>query len=122
MLSAGLLGGPGLGYSKDRYAAEALQVSNPVAYESVKASAPSKFVFLEEVYAIDGSKLAEAKAAEMPTPAQKDIVAADRMGDRKTLKADSFIPLTMAVIFLLILLYFKSKGGYKVLKIEEQEA
>jgi MFS family permease len=122
MLSAGLLGGPGLGYSKDRYASEALAASNPVAYESVKVDSPSKFVFLDEVYAIDGAKLAEAKAAEMRTPVQEDIVAADRIGDRKTLKADSFIPLTMAVIFLGILLYFKSIGGYKVLKIDEQES
>jgi hypothetical protein len=28
----------------------------------------------------------------------------------------------MAIIFLGILLYFKSTGGYRVLKIEEQEA
>ena len=29
-------------------------------------------------------------------------------------------PFTMAAIYLLILLYFKSIGGYKVLKVEEQ--
>ena len=121
MLSAGILGGPGLGYSKDRYAAEALQESNPAIYAEVKAEAPSKFLFLDGVNAIDGAKLAEAKEVENPTQAQKDIVAADQQGDRKTLKADSFIPLTMAIIFLGILLYFKSQGGYKVVKIDEQE-
>jgi MFS family permease len=42
-------------------------------------------------------------------------------GDRETLRADSFIPLSMAVIYLLMLLYFKSKGGYKAITIEEQE-
>ncbi|GAB5559744.1 MAG: MFS transporter [Synoicihabitans sp.] len=122
MLSAGLLGGPGLGYSKDRYAAEALQESNPAIYAEVKATEPSKFVFLKEVYAIDGTKLAEAKEAENPTQGQKDIVAADQQGDRATLKADSYIPLAMAIIYIGIMLYFKSKGGYKVVKIEEQEA
>ncbi len=122
MLSAGLLGGPGLGYSKDRFAAEALQESNPAIYAEVKAAEPSKFVFLDEVYAIDGSKLAEAKAAEEPTQGQIDIVAADQVGDRSTLKADSYIPLAMGIIYLGIMLYFKSTGGYKVVKIEEQEA
>lgn len=120
MLSAGLIGGPGLGYSKDRYAAESLQQTNPAAYQTVKAAAPSKFLFLDPVNAIDGTKLAEAKEAKAPTDAQKAIVLADQTGDRMTLKADSFIPLAMAVIFLGVLLYFKSIGGYKVLKIEEQ--
>lgn len=121
MLSAGLLGGPGLGYSKDRYAAEALQDSNPAVYAEVKNAEPSSFVFLDQVYAIDGTKLAAAKAAKTPTQGQKDIVAADQQGDRKTLKADSYIPLTMAIIYIGIMLYFKSTGGYKVLKIEEQK-
>ncbi len=122
MLSAGLLGGPGLGYSKDRYAAEALQESNPAIYAEVKAAEPSGFVFLDQVYAIDGTKLAEAKEAENPTQGQKDIVAADQQGDRSTLKADSYIPLAMAIIYIGIMLYFKSTGGYKAVKIDEQEA
>jgi MFS family permease len=121
MLSAGLLGGPGLGYSKDRYAAEALQESNPAVYAEVKAAEPSSFVFLDPVFAIDGTKLAAAKEAENPTQGQKDIVAADQQGDRSTLKADSYIPVVMAIIYLGIMLYFKSTGGYKVLKIEEQK-
>lgn len=120
MLSAGLIGGPGLGYSKDRFTAETLQQTNPAAYETAKAAAPSKFLFLDPVVAVDGTKLAEAKEAKTPTPEQAAIVAADRAGDRKTLKADSYIPLAMAVIFLGVLLYFKSQGGYKVLKLEEQ--
>ena len=71
--------------------------------------------------AIDGTKLAEAKDAKVRTPEQQAIVSADQTGDRKTLKADSFIPLTMAVIFLGVLVYFKTIGGYRVLKLEDQE-
>ena len=36
------------------------------------------------------------------------------------LKADSYVPLAMAAIFLALLFYFKSIGGYRALKIEEQ--
>jgi MFS family permease len=125
MLSAGLIGGPGLGYSKDRYAADALQQSSPAAYQSVKTATASEFPIpgvFTPVFAIDGKKLAEAKDAKTPTADQKAIVAADQTGDRNTLKADSFIPLTMAFIFLGILLYFKSIGGYKILTLAEADS
>ncbi len=56
------------------------------------------------------------------TSAEQKVQEASITGDRRTLKADSMIPLTMAVIYLLLMLYFKSKGGYKPLTIEEQEA
>lgn len=120
MLSAGLIGGPGLGYGKDRFAAETLQQTNPAAYADAKAATPSKFLIFSEVNAIDGKKLSDAKdavKANKATPAQKDIVAADQAGDRKTLKADSYIPAAMAAIYLCILLYFKSIGGYRAVHI-----
>ncbi len=125
MLSAGLIGGPGLGYGKDRFSAETLQQTNAAAYAEAKAAAPSKFLFLSEVYAIDGKKLSDAKdaaKASKATPAQKDIVAADQTGDRRTLKADSYIPAAMALIYLAILLYFKSIGGYKAVHIAGTDA
>jgi len=122
MLSAGLLGGPGLGYAKDRFTAENLQQSAPAVYASAKASGESKFLFLSPVTAVDGTKLEAAKkAGDKGTADQKAIVAANQAGDRATLKADSYIPLTMAAIYLLLLFYFKSIGGYRALKIEEQE-
>ncbi len=118
MLSAGLIGGPGLGYSKDRFASEALSRTDAAVYAEVKAEKPSKFLFLSEVYAIDGKKLGDAKAATEKTPAQQAMITADQTGDRKTLAADSFIPLAMAGIYIIIALYFKTQGGYKVIKFE----
>ena len=56
------------------------------------------------------------------TGSEQKVQEASIAGDRQTLKADSMIPLAMAVIYLLMMLYFKSKGGYKPLTIEEQEA
>ena len=121
MLSAGLVGGPGLGYAKDRYTAEALSKDAPAIYESAKASTVSNYLFLEPVTAVDGAKLEAAKqAGEKGTPDQKAIVKANQQGDRATLKADSYIPLSMAIIYLLLLFYFKQIGGYRALKIEEQ--
>jgi hypothetical protein len=121
MLSAGLLGSPGLGYAKDRFTAESLQATAPAAYEANKASQPSKFLFFSEVTAVDGTKLGAAKkAGGEATPEQKALVAASIQGDRATLKVDSYIPLAMAAIYLLMMLYFRSIGGYRPLRIEEQ--
>jgi hypothetical protein len=120
MMSAGLLGGPGLGYAKDRFTVEHLQATAPAAYEANKAEKPGKFLFLEPVTGLDGTKLSAAQTAKEKTPEQKILSEASIIGDRKTLKADAFIPATMGVIFLLLLIYFKSIGGYRPLKIDEQ--
>jgi MFS family permease len=120
MLSAGLIGGPGLGYAKDRFSADTLKTADAALYEQVKAPSPSKFLFFSGVNAIDGTKLADAqkvKAAER-TPEQKAIADASITGDRRTLKADAFIPATMALIYLLMLIYFKTIGGYKAVHLE----
>ena len=124
MLSAGLIGGPGLGYAKDRFSAETLKATDAATYEQVKAANPSKFLIFSEVTAIDGTKLAEAQRvkAEERTPAQKAIVDSSITGDRRTLKADAFIPATMALIYLLMLIYFTSIGGYNAVHLEGTSA
>ena len=254
MLSAGLIGSPGLGYAKDRFSGEKLKEINESTYAAFKAEQPSKFLNIESTaaFGLDGKKLGEVQAtldsarkllpkggadtenqklsektkkteAELQTlaaesqklassatalqaemagmaakgihewdteyetaqerdvelkvqgkklaadkkkledqikdiAAQKELMAklevklskagalkpdgnanldaalgaltpeeravhkASITGDRRTLKADSFIPATMAVIYLLILLYFKSIGGYKAVHVDEQKA
>jgi MFS family permease len=124
MLSAGLIGGPGLGYGKDRFAAEELKKADAALYEEYKSAKPSTFLNIKatEVFGLDGTKLGEAKDAKERTAAQKTVVEADQRGDRATLKADAYIPLTMAIIYLLLFFYFKTIGGYRPLSIEEQKA
>jgi len=217
MLSAGLIGGPGLGYAKDRFATEALaatdkavlqqyvareepekqegkgtnsdanatQSGNATAVASaIRPEKTSSFLFFGSAKALDGKKLGaiqeklkearailekgeepkapdSAKLAKMKEAEQKkandkyklqqevyaalkkaDVVKkggntnsedaykaltaeeekvhkASIAGDRKTLVADSFIPAAMALIYLLIMLYFRSIGGYRPVTIEE---
>jgi len=118
MMSAGLLGGPGLGYAKDRFTAEHLQATAPAIYEQYKAPTPSRFLFLKEVHGLDGTKLSQAQQATTKTPEQQTVVQASISGDRETLKADSFIPLAMALIYVGLFFYFKSIGGYRAVHIE----
>jgi MFS family permease len=123
MMSAGLLGGPGLGYAKDRFAAEELRKQDSALFEEWKnPTATSTFMGAGAVTPIDSQKLEAAKStpADQRSQAEATVVAADIEGNRRTLRVDSFIPATMAVIFLLLMLYFKSIGGYRPLKIEDQ--
>lgn len=123
MLSVGTVGGPGLGYLKDRFAGEELQKADATLYSEYKAAKPSTFLNIPatSTFGLDGTKLGDAKKATPRTPAQETVVKADQTSDRRTLKFDSYIPAVMALIYLLILLYFKSIGGYKVLTIAEQK-
>ena len=121
MMSAGLIGSPGLGYAKDRFSAEELEKTAPEIYAEYKAESTSSFLFFKDVNGLDGTKLGDAKKAEEKTEAQAKVVAADQQGDRDTLVADSFIPATMAVIYLLLMAYFKTLGGYKPVEIETEK-
>ena len=60
-----------------------------------------------------------AAAVDALTEGERIVYESSIEGDRKTLVADSFIPGTMAVIYLLLLLYFKAIGGYKTVNIAE---
>ena len=135
MLSAGVLGGPGLGYAKDRFAGAELRAADPAIHAAFVAETPSRFLTFDEVHGIDGKKLGAVQqklesvrkdlGAADPAAALDRLAAADRTvlkasieGDRKTLRADSFIPAAMAVIYLLLALYFRVIGGYRALTID----
>jgi MFS family permease len=125
MMSAGLVGSPGLGYLKDRYAGEEVAKVDQALFQEYKAEKPSTLFGLGETYGLDGKLLGaakDAKKAGTATEEQQKVLEADIKGDRRTLVTDSIIPATMAVIYLGLLLYFKSIGGYRALKIHEQPA
>jgi MFS family permease len=120
MMSAGMLGGPGLGYGLDRFGVENLRAKQPIVHAAYQGDQTSKFLGFEEVKPLDGKKVAAASDAVQKgnaTPDQTAVVEATRAGDRQTLRFDSFIPATMAVIYLLLFIYFKAIGGYKTIHI-----
>jgi hypothetical protein len=142
MMSAGLIGSKGLGYCKDRFAGEALQEANPSLFDEYKAEKPTKFLsfIIPDATGLDGKKLGAVQ--DKVTAARKDLTAdadpksaidkltedertvfeASIAGDRKTLVADSGIPAAMAVIYLLLLVYFATVGGYRPVHIHEEHA
>lgn len=56
MLSAGFLGGPGIGFKQDKFASEKLQELSPEAYDRYKAGEPNSFLAFE-TNGLDGQKL-----------------------------------------------------------------
>jgi MFS family permease len=140
MMSAGMLGGPGLGYAKDRFASAHLQTTNPAVYAEYKVPTTSGWLFFEDVSAIDGRKLGEIQgklanartelaaqgvvapqvALDRLQPDERAVHAASIAGDRKTLLADAAIPSVMALIYLGLLVYFRSIGGYKPVVLESR--
>ncbi len=109
-------------------------------YAQYKVAQPSGWLVFKEVAAIDGRKLGEvqgklsagARRARQPLaskirkprssvsrPKSAPCTRPAIQGDRETLVADAVIPSTMAVIYLGLLVYFRSIGGYKVVKIRE---
>ncbi len=151
MLSAGLLGGPAIGFKQDYYASHELQEKGPAVYERYKAPKENEFLGLK-VQGLDGTKVgvledkgvngvktididlaklkkdnAPAKAIEeqqalvdwwakaAPT-AQEDqalVKSSTLYGSRMALKLTAAVPATMAVIYLCMILYFKTQGGYR---------
>jgi MFS family permease len=138
MMSGGMIGGPGLGYAKDRFASAHLEAADPAAYAAYKAPVPSGWLFFEDITAIDGRKLGQIqsnlaasrrnlaqtgsndpqKALESLTPVEREVLAASIRGDRQTLTVDAALPFGMSLIYLGLLLYFRSRGGYKVVQLE----
>ena len=114
-----------------------MESTNSAVYTQYKVTEPKGWLFFGKVYAIDGKKLGDVQhklgntreelaktgvtdpqaALAKLSPEERTVLDASITGDRKTLVADSLIPAAMACIYLMLLLYFKAIGGYKVVHI-----
>jgi hypothetical protein len=189
MLSAGLLGGPGIGFNQDYFATQKLTdpqlivasakpdatedvkqnmiLESQTAYQRYKADKENDFLFLFKVQGLDGAKvgildlattppdsddykfnteekdrrLKDTKLNEwwtqftIPNPEGKipseynkppqDMAAKDKepigtaslYGGQMALQWTAAVPATMAVLYLLLLIYFWTQGGYKAVGV-----
>ncbi|MFM2095211.1 MAG: hypothetical protein RIS70_2335, partial [Planctomycetota bacterium] len=140
MLSAGLLGGPGIGFMQDYHASNKLKTDSAEVYDRYKAEKENHFLSYS-VVGLDGAKVGVLddggkelgrafelkkddknvvalnewwdKAKETAEDDKAKVGEAGLFGGKMALTQTSYIPLTMAVLYLLLILYFKSQGGYK---------
>jgi MFS family permease len=123
MLSAGLLGGPGIGYKQDYYAAQYLQDKAPELYEEYKAEEVSTFLMFPAVQGLDGGKVGALEAQLPPEAAEQNpVLQAELYGGRMALKWTALVPFMMAIGYLLLVFYYLSKGGYKQQVLHHVEA
>jgi MFS family permease len=177
MLSAGLLGAPGIGFKQDYYATTELKSKSEETYERYSAKEEKTFLVEFKVRGLDGTKQAildldetekalEKDAAKAPNEkvkkeleqkakdtqgelertlknqpptkgneqsltewwaaskpfADKDgplVKEANLFGGQMALKLTAIVPATMAVLYLLLIGYFKMRGGYTKVQIDE---
>jgi MFS family permease len=156
MLSAGLLGGPGIGFKQDYFASQRLS-QHPEVFARYKAPEEKQFLTFKttgldgakvgvlEDKGVDGRKTIEIdmerlekdpqanlslvqKVRELydwwqaaKTTAAEDgplVTDATLYGSRMALKLTAAVPATMAVLYLLLILYYKARGGYKQVHLE----
>jgi MFS family permease len=123
MLSAGLLGGPGIGYNQDYFASKNLREAAPAVYDQYKSPTANRFLVFPEIQGLDGSKVGavRGKTPEQRSPQETQVHDADLFGGRMALKMTAAIPATMAFLYLCIILYFKTRGGYKQVHLVGEE-
>lgn len=125
MLSAGLLGGPGIGYLQDRHASQDLQANAPAVYDEYKAEGTNRFLFFAPVQGLDGSKagpvMEKAKDFSITLPPDEQAVRdASFHGGQTALRITAAIPVFMALGFLYLILHFRRAGGYKQIELTSQ--
>ena len=156
MLSAGLLGGPGIGYKQDFYASRFLQEASTPTYERYAAQTESRFGPFPKIKGLDGAKvgvlLEPDGAAELErsvrlleeqgrsvdaitglnawwqSTGQPDasvdegpVAEARIFGGRMALKWTAVVPAFLALGYLILLLYFRARGGYRQVELNEGE-
>jgi MFS family permease len=154
MLSAGLLGGPAIGYKQDYAATNHLKELSTATYDRYASDTKRGLYHLvPEIAGLDGSKVATihddgkqlqtdlenlAKAGTKDPSVEKlnawwemakTTAAEDKprvedsvlFGGRQALKWTAYVPMAMAVLYLLLVLVFKAQGGYKAVHISEEE-
>ena len=84
MLSAGLLGGPGIGYKQDYYASKDLQEKSASTFELYKAGKENGFLFLPKITGLDGAKVGIVSEQPPATTLTSDVklkTEQDRLDD-----------------------------------------
>ncbi len=111
MLAVGILGAPFIGYLQETTATAKLKEESPIIYQAVHSE---QEYLLGNYDAID-----PVKAAVVTEVAGKEaLAAATKAGQFGALGKMAMFPAFMFVCYIGLILYFKSKGGYKAVVLE----
>ena len=116
LLTIGIFGAPFLGAIKSSYDAEtvvAFAETEQIAELGSYVTEANFFLVTHDTVVPSTVLLDPALTSEQA----KSLEVAIGENGRSTLKAAALLPLTMAIAFLLILLWFRAKGGYRPIEL-----
>lgn len=114
MLAVGILGFPFIGYLQESTATKKLEASNPALAQTVTVE---KKYLLGDYKAID-----PVKSAAVTEPAEKEALhAANTAGQFSALGKMAGFPAFMLAGYVCLIVYFRSKGGYKAVHLMPAE-
>jgi MFS family permease len=110
MLGVGVVGAVFLGFIQDTSVAGKIKQTSPALAQQVLVQKQTVF---GEIAAPDPDKKAELPAAE-----QEEITGIEAVAKKEALFYVAIFPVIMFVCYLLLFLYFKSRGGYQQVHLE----
>ncbi len=114
MLTAGVIGGPLIGYMQERSAQTAIEAQVPGVYSEI---AREDSYFLGAYEAVDADKV-----AQLPAEQQAEVRSVERTAKQGALAKITIFPAIMLFGYLALLLYFRTRGGYRPVTLAEGAA
>jgi MFS family permease len=111
MISVGVLGNPLLGTMQDHFLDQRLAGQNPALHARVSAPAQTKYGLTYQP--LDQTKLETLSAAE-----KDEVQQALEANNQATLAKVAVLPVLMCCCYIGLILYFKSRGGYRQVQIQ----
>ncbi len=118
MIAVGIVGNPFLGYFQDQFIDEEIQVydqQNSTDLHDAYVTQPKVGVF-GEYMALDTEALSDA-----PADAVGPIEEIREQSKKGALATVAIFPVIMLICYLLLIFYFRSKGGYRAVEIHDYE-
>lgn len=113
MLAVGIVGAPFLGYFQDNSISTHLQQQRPELYQEYTTE---KTWALGHVNALDQEKLKAASEED-----RELVMGLAETARKSALMTVAIFPCIMLVCYIILFFYFKAKGGYKVVHIDEPD-
>jgi fucose permease len=114
MISVGVLGNPLLGTVQDKFLDQRLAAQNPALHEKIIEPAQSKFGL--SFQPLDKSKIATLSDAE-----KSEVEKVRIANNQATLGKVAALPAIMFLCYLGLILYYRARGGYRQVHMEEAE-
>ena len=112
MLAVGVVGAPFMGFLQDSNMDENLAVSAPALHQQVMVERNSIF---GDYRAVDPAVAATANPND-----QQLLGQVQEQSQKEALQTIAFLPVLMLICYIALILYFRSRGGYRPVSLEEQ--